>query len=46
MKIIDAKFKNYYFIRYGVDGLGYKLWDYDNQKIIRSRDVVFNEDGL
>ena len=27
----------------GVDDLGYRLWDYENHKIIRSRDVVFNE---
>ena len=23
--------------------IGYHLWDYENKKIIRSRDVVFNE---
>ena len=27
----------------GLDYFGYGLWDYENQKIIRSRDVVFNE---
>lgn len=34
------------FIGYGVDGLGYRLWDMDNQKLIRSRDVIFNEKCL
>ena len=26
-----------------VDDFGYHLWDYENHKIIRSRDVVLNE---
>ena len=26
-----------------VDDFGHHLWDYENKKIIRSRDVVFNE---
>ena len=30
------------FIGYGVDDFGYHLWDYENHKIIRSIDVVFN----
>jgi hypothetical protein len=30
------------FIRYGVNDFGYHLWDYENNKIIRSRDVIFN----
>ena len=30
-----------YWIR--VDDFGYCLWDYENHKIVRSRDVVFNE---
>ena len=29
--------------QYGVDDFGYRLWDLKNRKIIRSRDVVFNE---
>ena len=40
---IEAKSKKCTFIGYGVDGFGYRLWDYENHKIIRSRDVVFNE---
>ena len=26
-----------------MDDFGYWLWDFENQKIIRSRDVIFNE---
>jgi hypothetical protein len=31
------------FIGYGVNDFGYLLWDYENHKIIRSRDSIFNE---
>ena len=31
------------FIGYEVDDFGYHLWDYENNKIFRSMDVVFNE---
>lgn len=40
---LDAKYQKCYFIGYGIDGLGYRLWDVDNQKLIRSRGVIFNE---
>ena len=40
---LEAKSKKCTFIGYGVDDFGYHLWDYDKRKIIRSRDVVFNE---
>ena len=40
---IEAKSKKCTFIRYGVDDFFYHLWDLKNHKIIRSRDVVFNE---
>ena len=30
-------------IGYGVYDFGYRLWDYENNEIIRSRDVIFNE---
>ena len=39
--LIQSK-KKCYFIGYGIDGLGYRLWDIDNKKIIRSRDFIFN----
>jgi hypothetical protein len=40
---IEAKSKKCTFIGYGVNDFGYRLWDYENNKIIRSRDVIFNE---
>ena len=40
---LEAKSKKCTFIGYWVDDFGYGLWDLKNQKIIRSRDVVFNE---
>ena len=38
-----SKSKKCTFIGYGVNDFGYRLWDYENNKIIRSRDVIFNE---
>jgi hypothetical protein len=40
---LEAKSKKCAFIGYGVNDFGYRLWDYENNKIIRSRDVIFNE---
>jgi hypothetical protein len=40
---LEEKFKKYTFIGYSVNDFGYHLWDYENNKIIRSRDVIFNE---
>ena len=40
---LEAKSKNCTFIGYNVNDFGYRLWDYVNNKIIRSRDVIFNE---
>ena len=31
------------FIGCGVDDFGYRLWEFENYKIIRIRDIVFNE---
>ena len=42
-KKLEAKSKKCTFIRYGVNDFGYCLYDYENHKIIRSRDVIFNE---
>jgi hypothetical protein len=39
----ESKSKKCTFIGYGVNDFGYRLWDYENNKIIRSRDVIFNE---
>ena len=41
---LDAKSLKCTFVGYGTDGeFGYRFWDEQNHKIIRSRDVVFNE---
>jgi hypothetical protein len=40
---IKEKSKKCTFIGYGVNEFGYRLWYYENNKIIRSRDVIFNE---
>ncbi|KAK0585008.1 hypothetical protein LWI29_022138 [Acer saccharum] len=40
---LDAKSVKCTLVGYGEDEFGYKLWDDQNRKMIRSRDVVFNE---
>jgi hypothetical protein len=40
---LEAKSKKCTFIGYDVNDFGYLLWDYENKKIIRSRDVILNE---
>ena len=40
---IDDKSVKCTLVGYGEDEFGYKLWDDQNRKMIRSRDVVFNE---
>jgi hypothetical protein len=40
---LEAKSKKCTFIGYSVNDFGYRLWDYENNKIIRSIDVIFNE---
>ncbi len=40
---LDAKLVKCTLVGYGEDKFGYKLWDDQNCKMIRSRDVVFNE---
>jgi hypothetical protein len=45
-KKLEAKSKKCTFIGYGVNDFGYLLWDYENHKIIRSIDVIFNEKGM
>jgi hypothetical protein len=42
-KNLEAKSKKCTFIGYGVNDFGYRLWDCENHKIIRSRDFIFNE---
>ncbi|KAL3830794.1 hypothetical protein ACJIZ3_019596 [Penstemon smallii] len=40
---LDPKSKKCIFLGYGDDEFGYRIWDDANRKIIRSRDVIFNE---
>ena len=40
---LEAKSKKCIFIGYEVDDFGYRLWDFEYRKIIKSIDVVFNE---
>jgi hypothetical protein len=40
---LEAKSKKCTLIGCDVHDFGYRLWDYENHKIIRSSDVVFNE---
>jgi hypothetical protein len=40
---LEVKSNQCTFIGYNVYDFGYRLWDYENHKIIRIRDVVFNE---
>ena len=35
--------KYVFFIGYGDEKFGYRFWDEQNRKIIKSRNVVFNE---
>ncbi|KAK2977018.1 hypothetical protein RJ640_022284 [Escallonia rubra] len=46
MKKLDSKSQKCVFIGYGGDGYGYHLWDYIHNKIIKSRDVIFDESQL
>jgi hypothetical protein len=40
---LEGKSRKCTFFGYGVNDFGYRLWDFENHKIIRSRDVIFNE---
>jgi hypothetical protein len=42
-KRLEAKSKKCTFIGYCVNYFGYRLWDYENNKIIRIRDAIFND---
>ncbi len=43
---LQAKSKKCTFIGYNANDFGYHLWDYENHKIIRSIDVVFNANSM
>ena len=40
---LDAKSKTCFFIGYGDEKFGYRFWDEQNRKIIKSKIVIFNE---
>lgn len=40
---LDSKSKKCTLVGYGGDEFGYRLWDDEGKKIIRSRDIIFNE---
>ena len=40
---LDAKSKICFFIGYGDEKFGYRFWDEQNRKIIKSRNVIFNK---
>ena len=44
--MLEANSKKCIFVGYGIDEFSYRLWNFENLKIIRSRDVVFNEKVL
>ena len=40
---LDAKSKICFFIGYGDEKFGYRFWNEQNRKIIKSKNVIFNE---
>ena len=43
---LEAKSKKCVFVGYDINEFGYHLWDFENHKFIRSRNVTFNEKVL
>ncbi|GJY06382.1 retrovirus-related pol polyprotein from transposon TNT 1-94 [Tanacetum coccineum] len=43
---LDVKYVKCTFIGYGSDEMGYRFWDSKGHKVVRSKDVTFNEDSL
>jgi len=43
---LDPKAKKCIFIGYGSDDMGYRFWDEQMKKVVRSRDVTFNENAV
>ncbi|KAK1417487.1 hypothetical protein QVD17_26616 [Tagetes erecta] len=43
---LDAKARKYTFIGYGSESMGYRLWDFENRKVVRSKHATFNEAEL
>ena len=43
---MEAKSNKCAFFGYGINEFGYRLWDFKNHKIVRNKDVIFNEKVL
>ena len=43
---MEAKSKKCVFFGYGIDEFGYRLLGFENHKIVKSRNVIFNEKVL
>ena len=43
---LDAKSKICFFIGYDDEKFGYRFWDEQNRKIIKSRNLIFNEQAM
>ncbi|KAJ0726248.1 putative RNA-directed DNA polymerase [Helianthus annuus] len=43
---LDAKAKKYTLVGYGSDKMGYRLWDHESRKLVRSKHAEFNEAEL
>ena len=43
---VEAKSKKYVFVGYDINEFGYRLWNFENHKILRSKDVILNEKVL
>ena len=43
---LEAMSKKCVFVGYGINEFGYRLWDFEIHKFLRSMDVIFNENVL
>ena len=43
---LEVKSKKCVFFGYGINEFSYRHWDFENHKIVRSKDVIFNEKVL
>ena len=43
---LEVKSKKCVFVGYDINEFRYRLWDFENHKIVRSRDAIFNEKVL
>lgn len=43
---LDLKARKCIYISYGANDMGYCFWNDQNKKVIRSKDVIFNENAV